>query len=133
MCLQSRYPFLCSTYCIYEGRSESSKLICVFVFAYADCWFSHEAAHIVYKFYENQDDALRHNKNMFITKRCGTGTRSTPKSKRRCENKHYFNPNSLLFYFGKYYFVRKTPAVTDLQNRLAAVCMFIKNCVWCLL
>ena len=22
------------------------KLICVFVFAYADCWFSHEAAHI---------------------------------------------------------------------------------------
>ena len=41
--------------------------------------------------------------------------------------------NSLLFYFGKYYFVRKTPAVTDLQNRLAAVCMFIKNCVWCLL
>ena len=21
------------------------KLICVFVFAYADCWFSHEAAH----------------------------------------------------------------------------------------
>ena len=23
------------------------KLICVFVFAYADCWFSHEAAHIL--------------------------------------------------------------------------------------
>ena len=22
------------------------KLICVFVFAYANCWFSHEAAHI---------------------------------------------------------------------------------------
>ena len=24
----------------------TAKLICVFVFAYADCWFSHEAAHI---------------------------------------------------------------------------------------
>ena len=24
----------------------SAKLICVFVFAYADCWFSHEAAHM---------------------------------------------------------------------------------------
>ena len=23
----------------------SAKLICVFVFAYADCWFSHAAAH----------------------------------------------------------------------------------------
>ena len=23
----------------------TAKLICVFVFAYADCWFSHEAAH----------------------------------------------------------------------------------------
>ena len=25
----------------------TAKLICVFVFAYADCWFSHEAAHIL--------------------------------------------------------------------------------------
>ena len=25
----------------------TAKLICVFVFAYADCWFSHEAAHFV--------------------------------------------------------------------------------------
>ena len=25
------------------------KLICVFVFAYADCWFSHELAHILTK------------------------------------------------------------------------------------
>ena len=24
----------------------TAKLICVFVFAHADCWFSHEAAHI---------------------------------------------------------------------------------------
>ena len=27
----------------------TAKLICVFVFAYADCWCSHEAAHL-YKF-----------------------------------------------------------------------------------
>ena len=26
----------------------TAKLICVFVFAYADCWFSHEAAHFMY-------------------------------------------------------------------------------------
>ena len=26
--------------------SITAKLICVFVFAYADCWFSHEAAHM---------------------------------------------------------------------------------------
>ena len=25
----------------------TAKLICVFVFAYADCWFSHEAAHLL--------------------------------------------------------------------------------------
>ena len=25
----------------------TAKLICVFVFAYADCWFSHEAAHLM--------------------------------------------------------------------------------------
>ena len=25
----------------------NAKLICVFVFAYADCWFSHEPAHIL--------------------------------------------------------------------------------------
>ena len=25
----------------------TAKLICVFVFAYAKCWFSHEAAHYV--------------------------------------------------------------------------------------
>ena len=25
----------------------TAKLICVFVFAYADCWFSHEAAQII--------------------------------------------------------------------------------------
>ena len=24
----------------------AAKLICVFVLAYADCWFSHEAAHL---------------------------------------------------------------------------------------
>ena len=26
----------------------TAKLICTFVFAYADCWFSHEAAHIFF-------------------------------------------------------------------------------------
>ena len=25
----------------------TAKLICVFVFAYADCWFSHEAAQVI--------------------------------------------------------------------------------------
>ena len=32
----------------------TAKLICVFVCAYADCWFSHEAAHIIYILYEPQ-------------------------------------------------------------------------------
>ena len=27
----------------------TAKLICVFVFAYADCWFSHEAAHMLFQ------------------------------------------------------------------------------------
>ena len=27
----------------------TATLICVFVFAYADCWFSHEAAQILYR------------------------------------------------------------------------------------
>ena len=26
----------------------TAKLICVFVFAYANCWFSHDAAHIIH-------------------------------------------------------------------------------------
>ena len=26
----------------------TAKLICVFVFAYAKCWFSHDAAHMFY-------------------------------------------------------------------------------------
>ena len=26
----------------------TAKLICIFVFAYVDCWFSHEAAHLIY-------------------------------------------------------------------------------------
>ena len=29
-----------------ENARKKAKLICVFVFAYADCWFSHEEAHI---------------------------------------------------------------------------------------
>ena len=30
----------------FPNRSDTAKLICVFVFAYADCWFSHEAAQL---------------------------------------------------------------------------------------
>ena len=26
---------------------QTAKLICIFIFAYADCWFPHEAAHLV--------------------------------------------------------------------------------------
>ena len=26
----------------------TAKLICIFVFAYADCWFSHNAAHLTH-------------------------------------------------------------------------------------
>ena len=29
----------------------TAKLICAFVFAYADCWFSHEAAHQTFFWY----------------------------------------------------------------------------------
>ena len=29
------------------GLAITAKLICVFGFAYADCWFSHEAAHFL--------------------------------------------------------------------------------------
>ena len=37
----------------------TAKLICVFVFAYADCWFSHEAAHIVGEGHQVKVRALR--------------------------------------------------------------------------
>ena len=29
-----------------ENKGTDGKLICAFVFAYVDCWFSHEAAHL---------------------------------------------------------------------------------------
>ena len=32
----------------------TAKLICFFVFAYAKCWFSHDAAHIAAGHYTNQ-------------------------------------------------------------------------------
>ena len=32
------------------------KLICVFVFAYVDCWFSHEEAHMIIKMHYNYDE-----------------------------------------------------------------------------
>ena len=31
----------------------TAKLICAFVFAGADCWFSHVAAHLLYFTFEN--------------------------------------------------------------------------------
>ena len=39
-------------YCVVKTKAlisfaVTAKLICVFVFAHADCWFSHEAAQIV--------------------------------------------------------------------------------------
>ena len=30
-----------------------AKLICAFVFACADCWFSHVVAHIIFHFFDN--------------------------------------------------------------------------------
>ena len=30
-----------------KTKAVTAKLICVFVFAYADCWFSHGTAHII--------------------------------------------------------------------------------------
>ena len=32
----------------------TAKLICAFVFAYADCWVSHEAAHFLQKVFARQ-------------------------------------------------------------------------------
>ena len=29
-----------------DREADTAKLICAFVFLYADCWFSHEAAHL---------------------------------------------------------------------------------------
>ena len=40
--------------CSENKGAVTAKLICVFVCAYADCWFSHEAAHIIYILYEPQ-------------------------------------------------------------------------------
>ena len=33
--------------CYPSNENKGANLICVFVFAYADCWFSHEAAQMV--------------------------------------------------------------------------------------
>ena len=44
----------------------TAKLICVFVFAYADCWFSHEAAQITRQSsYSGQYDFVCPNKHIF--------------------------------------------------------------------
>ena len=45
--------------------SVTAKLICVFVFAFADCWFSHEAALILYSIFVKIFTFLK--KKMFIT------------------------------------------------------------------
>ena len=41
-----------STICVAKTKALISfavaKLICVFVFAYADCWYSHEVAHLLF-------------------------------------------------------------------------------------
>ena len=48
-----------------------AKLICIFVFAYAKCWFSHDAAHMnnsyICKFWFSHDAA--HMNNSYILKR----------------------------------------------------------------
>ena len=68
----------------YEGRSESSNncpVIQLIFIAKQKETYQIQLQHVLYKCCENQDDAQRHNKNMFITKRRCMGTRSTPKSK----------------------------------------------------
>ena len=55
----------------------TAKLICAFVFAYADCWFSHAAAHVVincdiiliYKNLKIQHTANEIRQNQHICKR----------------------------------------------------------------
>ena len=39
--------YLCSENKALINFAVTAKLICAFVFAYADCWFSHAAAHIL--------------------------------------------------------------------------------------
>ena len=34
--------------------AKAKELICVFVFAYANCWFSHEAAQLLVELYMNK-------------------------------------------------------------------------------
>ena len=44
----------------------TAKLICVFVFAYANCWFSHAKAHI---FVTTQEKCCQNNANLHVHKR----------------------------------------------------------------
>ena len=39
--------YLCSENKGADSFAVTAKLICAFFFAYADCWFSHEAAHVL--------------------------------------------------------------------------------------
>ena len=36
----------------------TAKLTCVFVFAYADCWFSHEAVHLIEQIYTQESGCI---------------------------------------------------------------------------
>ena len=36
----------------------TAKLICVFVFAYADCWFSHEVAHMLFLCFQSSTTSI---------------------------------------------------------------------------
>ena len=46
----------------------TSKLICVFVFAYSKCWFSHDVAQIVMIHLRGDDTCRRHSVGEFIGK-----------------------------------------------------------------
>ena len=56
---------------MYEGRSESSNnclIIPLIIIVKQKETYLIKLQHVLYKCCENQDDAQRHNKNMFITK-----------------------------------------------------------------
>ena len=43
-----------------RGYAVTAKLICVFVFAYADCWFSHKAAQLLARTGHNESQSNPH-------------------------------------------------------------------------
>ena len=45
----------------------TAKLICAFVFTYANCWFSHEAAHFLFAYFcEKQDHSSASSLNVIV-------------------------------------------------------------------